>query len=151
MAFQSVAGLPLDGVLGAETLTAMRKFISQPGVGAQQVYREVDTGSYVCPDKSSWKLESALELQRWLLCHNYLENGRRTGVIDIPTAKAIEAFQGVASLPVTGVFDEETRQTMLGASSKVQHSCGTQLVKAASDVDGIKNFLQCKFKCRCCA
>lgn len=143
-AFQSVVQLPITGIFAPDIVSAMRQY------PAKRIRDDAGSSAggtaYSCAGRVGWQLESMFEVQTWLMCHNFFENGLRTGKMDLATATALRTFQSsVDDLEVTGLMDDATAAAMINQSSGTQFTCSADSLTTADDVLALKNFFRCEY------
>lgn len=100
-----------DGVFGAITETAMKRFQQENGLGADGICGAM-TWNRLCPtvatDYVYWRKEKAIaEVQRILAAEGHLDASQVDGLFGWRTENAIKAFQQAYAIPVDGRFGRQ--------------------------------------------
>ena len=104
-AFQTVSGLPADGVVGSKTMNALNAAIDKKNNTSSEVLQKGDSG------------DAVKSLQTQLITLGYL-SGRADGVFGESTKSAVKAFQSANGLSSDGVAGKKTQQAILDAIAK---------------------------------
>jgi peptidoglycan hydrolase-like protein with peptidoglycan-binding domain len=106
--FQQRQGLVVDGVVGAQTRSAIRAISGQPGFASLAAATDAILSR-------GMRGPAVRELKRWLRVAGH-DPGGTTNRYDAATAGAVRSFQGATpGLPVTGKADRATRVALAEA------------------------------------
>ncbi|WP_017302844.1 peptidoglycan-binding protein [Spirulina subsalsa] len=109
--FQGSVGLPVDGIVGPNTLTALR---SGTGGSTPQGATSSDSGLLVLGSRGDRVAEVQTLLRNWGYDIPYGVNGEMRGVFTDATLQAVRQFQSRMGLMVDGIVGPQTIAALRG-------------------------------------
>ncbi|MCW6034721.1 peptidoglycan-binding protein [Spirulina subsalsa FACHB-351] len=122
--FQGSVGLPVDGIVGPNTLTALR---SGTGGSTPQAEPSANSGLLVLGSRGDRVAEVQTLLRNWGYDIPYGVTGEMRGVFTQETLQAVRQFQSRMGLMVDGIVGPQTMAALRGgqASSSAGDKTGT--------------------------